>query len=93
MVCNRCIMVVRSELEKFGLPPVSVKLGEIEISEDLEQVRKTQLNTIFQELGFAIIDDKKSRWIEKIKTAVVELVYYSKKYPKNNFFYLSVGTS
>ena len=29
MVCNRCIMVVQSELEKLGLKVVDIKLGEV----------------------------------------------------------------
>ena len=29
MVCNRCIMVVRQELEKLGLDVKSVTLGEV----------------------------------------------------------------
>ncbi|HPK05051.1 MAG TPA: AraC family transcriptional regulator, partial [Bacteroidales bacterium] len=31
MVCNRCIMVVRNELEKIGYKPLSVTLGEVEL--------------------------------------------------------------
>ena len=27
MVCNRCIMVVKSQLEQLGLHPLSVELG------------------------------------------------------------------
>ena len=34
MVCGRCIMVVKSELEKLGIFPVSVKLGEVELVEN-----------------------------------------------------------
>lgn len=74
MVCNRCIMVVKSELEKFGLHPVTVELGEAEV-EELNDERKKALDQILQEFGFTLIDDKKSRYIEKIKTAVVEAIY------------------
>ena len=31
MVCNRCKMVVKSELIKFGLHPTCIELGEVEI--------------------------------------------------------------
>ncbi len=75
MVCNRCKMVVKSELEKFGLHPTSVELGEVEISEELDKEQKKKLNRIFQSLGFELMDDKKSRIIEKIKTTIVELIY------------------
>lgn len=75
MVCNRCIMVVKSELEKFGLHPIGVQLGEAEVEGELTEDRKQALDKVFIELGFQLIDDKKSRWIEKIKTGVVQLVY------------------
>ena len=75
MVCNRCIMVVKSELKKFGLHPIAVQLGEAEVEEKMAEDRKQALDETLKELGFQLIDDKKSRWIEKIKTSVVELVY------------------
>ena len=34
MVCNRCKMVVKTELETLGLNPIVVDLGEVEIKED-----------------------------------------------------------
>ena len=34
MVCNRCKMVVKSELEKLGLHPIDIELGEVEIKEE-----------------------------------------------------------
>ncbi len=33
MVCIRCKMVVKSELENLGLPYSSIELGEAEISQ------------------------------------------------------------
>ena len=78
MVCSRCNMVVRDELLKFGLHPVSVHLGEVEITEDLHSQKKKALNNILQSFGFELIDDKKSKLIEKIKTTIVDLVHYSK---------------
>lgn len=68
-------MVVQSELEKFGLHPVSVELGEAEISDDPNKEEKEALNEVLNRLGFQLINDKRSRWIEQIKKAVVELVY------------------
>ncbi|MES2557026.1 MAG: AraC family transcriptional regulator [Bacteroidota bacterium] len=77
MVCNRCKMVVKSELEQLGLLPLRVELGEVELKEDLSDEDKEQINTRFRELGFELIDDKKSRLIERVKNLVVELVHHS----------------
>lgn len=74
MVCSRCKMVVKSELEKLGLQPISVELGEIEIQEDNIDNVKIDLLRNLQTLGFDLIDDKKSKTIEKIKNLIVDLV-------------------
>lgn len=52
MVCNRCIMVVQSELTKVGLHPVSVELGEVEISDDMNEEEKEALNDIPKRRSF-----------------------------------------
>lgn len=85
MVCNRCIMVVKNELEKNRFSPVSVNLGEAEIAEELSEERKAKLDEILNEFGFALIGDRKSQLIEKIKNAVIELVYFSEEPLKINF--------
>lgn len=79
MVCNRCKMAVRDELIKFGLHPTSIELGEVEITEELTSEKKTLLNSELQSLGFEIIDDRKKRIIEKIKTAIVNSVHYAEE--------------
>jgi len=87
MVCNRCKMVVKSELLKFGLQPSIVELGEVEIMEKLNEQQKKQLNQSLLTFGFELIDDKKSLLIEKIKNIIVELVHYSEEQIKTNFSY------
>jgi AraC-like DNA-binding protein len=79
MVCSRCILVVRSELEKLGLTPVHVALGEVELSEENIDSVKPKLMGRLDILGFELIDDRKSRTIEKIKTLIIDLVHH-----KNN---------
>ena len=78
-------MVVKDELIKFGLHPTSVELGEVEVTEELNQEQKNKLNRILLSFGFDLIDDKKSRLIEKIKNTIVKLVHYSDEQLKTNF--------
>jgi len=85
MVCSRCKMVVKNELIKFGLQPSSVELGEVIISDELDMLKKEQLNQVLLSLGFVLIDDKKSRIIEKIKTEIIELVHHSDLQLKSKF--------
>lgn len=86
MVCSRCKLVVKSELEKLGLRPISVELGEAELENSSIENQKEELLQRLRSLGFDLIDDKKSRIIEKIKNQIIELVYH-----KNN--QLSVNLS
>ncbi|HEY0677365.1 MAG TPA: AraC family transcriptional regulator [Chitinophagaceae bacterium] len=76
MVCNRCVMVVREELEKLKLEPVHVTLGEAEIQNELTPESKNQLQTNLAALGFELLDDRKSRLVEKIKNAIIEIIHY-----------------
>ncbi|MDH6309298.1 AraC-like DNA-binding protein [Dysgonomonas sp. PFB1-18] len=84
MVCNRCIMVVRSELEKLGIEPLSVELGEVTLSENLTPQQKEQLGGTLESLGFSLIDDKKARLIEQVKNLIIELVHYNNNNLKIN---------
>ena len=85
MVCNRCKMVIKDELIKFGLHPTLIELGEVEIKEELNIKSKIELNKALQSFGFELIDDKKSKLIERIKNTIVELVHYSEEQLKTNF--------
>ena len=78
-------MVVKDELIKFGLHPISVELGEVEITEALNSKNKDELNEVLESLGFELIDDKKSKLIEKIKNTIVDLVHYSDDQLTTNF--------
>jgi AraC-like DNA-binding protein len=60
-------------------------LGEVEIMENITIEQQTQLNDGLKESGFALIDDKKSILIEKIKNIIIDLVHYSEKQLKINF--------
>lgn len=79
MVCNRCKMVVKSELEKFGLTLFSVELGEVEVKETISDIQKKDIGEHLKSFGFELIDDKKARSIDKIKTLIIDLVHH-----KNN---------
>jgi YesN/AraC family two-component response regulator len=75
MVCNRCKLVVRTEIEKAGLVPLSVELGEVEIKDEPTAAQRDSLYNSLHELGFEMIDNKKGRTIEKIKNAMIQLVH------------------
>lgn len=75
MVCNRCIMVVQNELDK---------LGEVVLSNEPNPEEKRKLEEARSVLGFEMIDDKKSKIIEKIKNTIIELVHHQDNDAKTN---------
>lgn len=77
MVCIRCKMAVKTELEKLGLHPVSIEYGEAEVRENLSPEMQGMLDAGLKKSGLELMDDKKSMLIEKIKFLIVELVHYS----------------
>jgi AraC-like DNA-binding protein len=86
MVCSRCKMVVKSELEKIGLKLISVDLGVIETQELVTNEQKHNIATTLKEFGFELIDDKKSKAIEKIKVLIIDLVHH-----KNNELHVNLS--
>ena len=83
MVCHRCKLAVENLLKKIGLTPLQVELGEVVLKEDsLGGQQERQLSDNLKALGFELIDDKRKKLIEKIKTLIVESVHYN-KHPSN----------
>ena len=76
MVCNRCIMVVQDEMNKLGLEIMSMKLGEVTFEKELTTFQRNALEGALVPLGFQVINDKKSRIIERIKNVIIDLVHY-----------------
>lgn len=76
MVCNRCIMAVKSQLESLGLQPESVELGIAILPEKATDKVYQTVKDALEPLGFELIDDKKSQMTELIKNAIIELVHY-----------------
>ncbi len=84
MVCIRCQIVVKSELEKLGLKYVNVKIGEADIIENILPEQLEQLDIALRKSGLLLMDNKKSVLVEKIKAAIIELVHYSEEQIKVN---------
>lgn len=84
MVCIRCQMVVKSELEKLGLDYHDVKIGEIDLVGNIPRRKLEQLDVALRKSGLELIGDKRSILVEKIKNAIIDLVHYSDEQIKTN---------
>lgn len=75
MVCPRCIMVVREELQHIGSEILHIELGYAEISNssppDLKQIEEA-----LKKFGFELIHDKEKALVEAIKVKITEYLDY-----------------
>ncbi len=77
MVCDRCIRVVRDELQLLGHDVRKVELGEVEIGNVLKPTDLLSIKTMLHKNGFELIEDKNAKTIESIKTAIIQLVHHN----------------
>lgn len=68
-------MVVKDELEKLGYKPVNVSLGEVTLDKEISKEERNTIEKVLEPIGFELIDDKKSRIIEKIKNIIIDIVH------------------
>ncbi|MCF6128974.1 AraC family transcriptional regulator [Flavobacterium sp. AS60] len=84
MVSLRCKMAVKEELDKLKLAHTTIDLGEVTLKKTIHGEDRELLRKALLKKGLELMDDKKSMLIERTKTAIIELIHYSEKYPKIN---------
>lgn len=72
MVCGRCVLTVTRLLEKYGIKPVHIALGEVHLSEPLSPAQEKALREELQWLGFEWLDDQRSQLIARVKSLLIE---------------------
>ena len=85
MVCNRCIMVVQQVFENLGHAPVRISLGEVDTTNPIAEDELEKLRKALVGYGFELIDDTKSRIIEKIKNTIVQSIHHNHDDLKVNY--------
>lgn len=72
MVCDRCIWVVRNELERLGYRVGQVELGRATIEEPL--IDLATIGPALEGHGFALLTDKTTRVVNQVKTLIIDLI-------------------
>ena len=75
MVCDRCIMVVKQLFTDAGIRVNTIQLGQVELEELLNAQQQKIIKTALLQNGFELLDDKKSKLVEKIKTTIVSHIH------------------
>lgn len=84
MVCNRCKMFVEQRLKQLGFTPIVVELGKAVVAEQLSSDDLKRIKDEMESVGFDLIDDRSTRTVEKIKTAIIELINHKDGNLKEN---------
>lgn len=74
MVCPRCILVVRQELSKLQVEPVSVELGKVELPDHLSNCQLLLFQKQLKALGFDLLKNNRQREINEVKTWLIKAV-------------------
>ncbi len=77
MVCDRCLMIVRQQLENLGFTVKRVVLGNAEITPEPDEEQMQLISAALKVSGFELINKETDKIIESIKNAVIELVHHS----------------
>lgn len=77
-------MVVENILKEINISPLSITLGEVTFTKELDDKQKEVLINRLQAVGFELIDNKRVRLIELIKNSIIELVHKDNSYLKTN---------
>ena len=85
MVCNRCIFAVENVLKQQNLTASTIILGEVVLEKQLSESEYNLLNIALEDLGFEILEDKKSQLMEHIKAIIIDLIQNHNGVLQTNF--------
>jgi AraC family transcriptional regulator len=85
MVCDRCIQAVQKQLEEEGFQIEAIDLGTAQVSPEPTAIQLQGLKTALTTLGFDLIDDTRSKLVERIKNRIVQTVHHAESLDKINF--------
>lgn len=77
MVCNRCIKVVREEIEKLNYNVFEIELGEVIITSDKDSFNMDRIRTALENNGFELIDSRNANIIERVKILIINLIHHN----------------
>ena len=89
MACESCKVLVKEELEKMGVHPINVELGEAEIKEKLSEKQQKQFASKIKKAGLEVVKSKEAVLVDQIKATIAEYVDNNISIKNNLSDYLS----
>ena len=81
MISLRSINEVRAIFENLGLHTTSIELGQVEVEKHLSFNKLNELKDMLAKNDFELVIDKDVILVEKIRTIVIDMIYYSDEMP------------
>lgn len=78
MVCDRCIKVVRDELEALGLTVEHIELGSVEVRDELSPEQIGRVKVRLEAQGFELLEDARLMMVEYMKNLIIDEVQHLK---------------
>ncbi len=95
MVCDRCIMSVKTLLDTSGIAYGDIELGSVPLKKELSAAKQKSLAEELESLGFELLLDKDYQYVEAVKNAVTKLIHQQesalKKYTISAYIEEMVG--
>lgn len=76
-----CKKVLKDQLEKLQVNYSFISLWEVEISDTLSSSAMSDMSRYFSNYGIEIVESHKSILVQKIKDAIIEMIYMEDKLP------------
>ena len=73
MVCQRCIIVLKNELEASGMIVIKAELGEVTVLTSSRTIESAWIPEKLAPLGFQLLEDKKVKTVDAIRELVKEV--------------------
>lgn len=76
-----CKKILQDQLEKLGLSYNLLGYTEVEIKEDISSEKLSKFYAGLNDYGIEVVESNKSILVQKIKDAIIEMVYMEDKLP------------
>jgi AraC-like DNA-binding protein len=78
-----CRKILQEQFEKFNLDYSLKSFWEVEIKEPVKDTTIDQLSSILNNYGIEIVGSHKSILVQKIKDAIIEMIFMEEKLPSS----------
>lgn len=77
MVCDRCIMIVRQQLEHLDFRVEGISLGTAEIIPEPSEQQVSEIASSLKVMGFELINKEKDKLVERIRNVIIEALHHT----------------